>query len=430
MTDRTGSTIAVTASMSDKDLLTYLVAISSGITPAGLMEAVGRLPKSKDTLKLGALAVGSSMNIRKVINDVRSKAGINLPDEWLINGEINFSMLAMLGHIFFIGDESDLTPAGVAAKAAYIKSIGGVANISMYTSASKIEGKEMRSTILLKWAGTLRSFNFSKHQNSLSSKFPNVVKDKRGVLGWVYDSFMSIILAPFRYVMQTIRAIWDFIYAILSRVIWVIAIYVACYSFFMTIGPNTGNALAEIVGAAPFPSGPTSIGAVGYGAISSLMQVPVRSVPLFYATMTKVPGAATEGYEFLVNTSPKLVALALSVPSREEGAYEAAYKDLAPGEIANKGFATLISTADYVVGGMIEAVTGEDPPPISSVFTGASLDKLTSSLVMDYRALLSTITGRFPTLKTSPEVKEATGASGEYLEDEFDLDEFLDEQEF
>jgi hypothetical protein len=222
MAGKTMSMMNITATTSEDELLEAILAMCTSISPSALMEMVAKLPEDSNTHKIGALAIGSSMNIREVINSVRAKAGIVLPENWLVNGEINFSVSALLGHIIMMLADDMLTTKGQMAKEAYVKSIGGVADISMYTEATVVEGKEKRTAILLKWANMLRKFDAKAHQALLAKKFPKLVKDKRSTSRKIGDLMSNVIVAPFRAFTWFLRTAWE----LFKTVIW-FAYYIA-----------------------------------------------------------------------------------------------------------------------------------------------------------------------------------------------------------
>jgi hypothetical protein len=247
MTDRTAGQIAITASTTSLELMQFLVSISSGITPVKLMDAVKELTTRTNNEKIGALAIGSSMNIRRVINDVRSKAGITLPESWQINGEVNFSMLALLGHAFFLLPIGSLTPEAEAARATYVKTIGGAASIKTFNASVVIPGKEKRAEILLKYANMLADFDVGKYQSLLARTFPNVVKDTRGIAARVSSLLYGTIMAPFNLVWMIVKSVWG-----MSRgVVLATLIFLACYAIAYFVGaeiiPSIGRAASVLI---------------------------------------------------------------------------------------------------------------------------------------------------------------------------------------
>jgi hypothetical protein len=133
-----------------------------------------------------------------VIKDVRSKAGVTFPDEWMVNNDINFSHLAMLGHILFLLPEEAMTGALKQAAVTYVKSIGGVANIKAFTAGTILEGKDTRQAILLKWSKMLSGFDVRKYRTVLATHFPGLVKDSRGIFARIFGSTFSLVTWPVR----------------------------------------------------------------------------------------------------------------------------------------------------------------------------------------------------------------------------------------
>jgi len=250
MSSKGAAGIVLSASISEMDLLTYLMSISSSITPGVLVERIKELDNGSNASKVGILSVGAAMNVKKVINDIRSKTGVSLPESWQVDGEVNFSMLAMTGHMIFMLPQSALTTAGQAASVPYVKSIGGVANITMFTQATKLEGKETRAAILLKWAGQMRGFDASKYQSVLAKKFPALVKDTRGIFSRLVSSMFGVVMSPVRAVWSSLKWIFSWLRGIILVVAFVGFSYVAFYLISHTLANEQIN---MVLSRATFP---------------------------------------------------------------------------------------------------------------------------------------------------------------------------------
>lgn len=349
----------VSATMSEKDLLSYLLSISSGVTPDTLMDAVSRLPAGSNTNKIGALSVGACMNIRNVINDIRAKAGVTLTPEWKINEDINFSMMAMLGHALFILPTESLTVYGQAAKASYVASIGGVANITMFTESSRIEGKEERSKILLKWSGQLSGFKVTKYQSLLAEKFPLLVVDERGMLSKAASGVAGILFYPIKAVYNVtawvIKTLWSaFRYPIYALLFYTVIAFIA-----KAAAPGFTAAFSNLVTGS---NDKEEVMSVAEAAISSVGAIPAISLR-----------AATQAGSILA-VSPRLLlssaalgwASAVAAGSEIRKAYDTggeSLQELVSAETLSSVSSSLkergLAGLNWVLSGLVYIATGE-----------------------------------------------------------------------
>jgi len=90
---------------------------------------------------------GATTNLRAV-TDVRG----SVPEEWMVNRAPNFTMFAVLGHVFFSIDPSLFSAGLQASYNVYRAKLGGAANIKAFGASGSIEGKEQRALILRKYA--------------------------------------------------------------------------------------------------------------------------------------------------------------------------------------------------------------------------------------------------------------------------------------
>lgn len=280
------SATTISASTSDEDLLDYLISISSGITPAELIRSLSKVPGGTNSKKIGALCIGASMNIRRVVNDLRAKTGVVLPEEWMVNGEINFTMFAMLGHLIMMIKDTSLTPAAKRAKNAYVKSIGGVANISMFSESTVLTGKDERKKILLKWSSMLKDFDINAHQSKLAKLFPNIIKDKRSIISVFFGGIYDIFAFPFRAAYRVATGTISSTSGIVKNVLMIMFIYAVALFMFRTIFMNIGNKVSEVVSitATTMPAEPSF--AAAFKALGDSSSFATRAAYFLYAITT------------------------------------------------------------------------------------------------------------------------------------------------
>jgi hypothetical protein len=359
MSGRSASNIVISSTISDLDLVEYILSISSGVTPGALMQSVKSLPGGADTKRLGILSMGASMSIRKVINDLKSKVGVTLPEEWQVNGEINFSMLAMLGHIIFMLDAKALTKVGVVAKEKYIKSIGGVADITHYTEAAKIEGKDERSKILLKWAKQLRGFDASKHRSLLAKKFPTLVKSNRGVLAFFYDWTFGLLWSLITTVL------WPLFFAIRIAVpvAWRVTFFAILISLVIpltsVILPETTDAIADIASVTLSDASAGTLGQV-------FARAPSEFIPAVIRTGITGSRVIATGFGYVTSTIPYAISMGVlaavevrTAITEKRTPYEKEYMELTSAVVWDFVVAKAVGTAKDFVATAAYTVSGQ-----------------------------------------------------------------------
>jgi hypothetical protein len=193
MTTRIPSTL--NASLGPSEILTILLSMSANVTHDTLLTSVENLPRGAATEKLGVISVSACMSVKKVVSQVTAAVGLNLPDEWMVNGSPNMSMFAMCGHLIFMLPDRMLTSHGVRAKAVYQKSLGGARDLRDFGTAGSIPAKPERTKILREWSSRLEGADLKRAGRVLSAKFPTLVKSGP------FASALNMIPAPIAYVL-------------------------------------------------------------------------------------------------------------------------------------------------------------------------------------------------------------------------------------
>jgi hypothetical protein len=281
--------MTVTASTPDADLFRYLIAISSGITVPGLMEMVGKLPSGANSNKLGHLAMGSCLNIRKVIDEVRTKAAVTLSDDWTVNGGMNFSCFALLGHLLMKLPEEAMTPMLKEAIAPYRASLGGANSLDDFSQANVTEGKEVRGEILMKWKGQLKDVKMDHYRTVLAAKFPKLVLDSRNIVRRTIESVISFTLSPISMAYNLTSAVLGSVYSILSY-----SIYIIFLAIMISVFLNSGLAKTSYViynAGAEAPSSVLNVG-VMKSVVSSPSSAFSYALPFSYGMASAVMGNA------------------------------------------------------------------------------------------------------------------------------------------
>jgi hypothetical protein len=169
----------INASMSIEELFQALMAMSSNVTPDTVLDAIEKLQASDQTDRLGLICIQSAAVIKGVSEKVIAATGITLADEWKVGTSVNFSMIAMTGHMIYLLEDKDLTKHGRKGRAIYSKSLGGARNLTDFGISGTVPGKTKRTTILREWSDRLSSTDLERARDVLSAKFPFLVK-RRG----------------------------------------------------------------------------------------------------------------------------------------------------------------------------------------------------------------------------------------------------------
>jgi hypothetical protein len=313
--------MTVTASTSDEDLFRYLIAISSGITVPGLMEMVAKLPAGKNSNKLGHLAMGSCLNIRKIIDEVRTKAAVSLSDDWTVNGGMNFSCFALLGHLFMKLPEDAMTPMLKEGIESYKASLGGANSLDDFSQANVTEGKEVRGEILMKWKGQLKGVKMENYRSILAAKFPKLVLDNRNIIMRTIGSFINITTSPATFVYNLATGLLSIAYSFL---------YYSFYAIFLaaifSVILNSGLAKTSYVifnAGAEAPSTITNRGIMESalaGPSSSVMYSIPFSFRIASAALGGVVGSMVNAFT-LANDMPGIYAKITSEDSESENPF-------------------------------------------------------------------------------------------------------------
>lgn len=279
----------ITTSTTSEQILEILSMMSIGVTPAGLMESVARLPSNDNTKYIGAFAVGASMSVRKVIKDVVPKSKLTMPDDFKIAADINYTKFALLGHILFLIEDSKLTKGGLEAKKRYQHSIHEYRDITHFGVNGVIPGKPERTTIVQKYAGMLAGFDVKLYTSMLSSKFPGIVKPT-GFSGMVPNlGIISTLTFPIRMALSLFSYAFQSLFAVFGRLIYfevAAAVFIAVVAAALIYVPKH---FSEAVMA--------DLGFLGSRAVPvSLVEVPGFTLSTWTSANAAFPAAGMSAY--------------------------------------------------------------------------------------------------------------------------------------
>jgi hypothetical protein len=115
------------------------------------------------------------LHTKGVIDKVADAAGITLPDAWKVNSSVNFSMLAMTGHLIFMLPDSELTTTLVRGRAIYSRSLEGAKGRQAIGVTGIDPFKEKMAAILHEWSERLTPADMDEMRNIVAAKFPTLV---------------------------------------------------------------------------------------------------------------------------------------------------------------------------------------------------------------------------------------------------------------
>ena len=166
-----------------------------------LMAAVARLRPNHQTLELGVCAVCLSVSPNITTKQRMKQRMIQADEPWMINGQINFRMIVLFGHLLMSYDVADLGVWALATKSAYKASLGGKNNLTEFGLNGSLEGKPRRTDLLQKSAQHVIGVDLSVHQDLLASRFPGIIRSRRGVtariIAWLYNMVTLLLRAAF-----------------------------------------------------------------------------------------------------------------------------------------------------------------------------------------------------------------------------------------
>jgi len=168
---------AIQPGASVQDIVTAFLSLSSSATPDSVVQACALITDPDARQKVFLLSLLGAIANKRVTNACVQALGVVLPAEWeskSINGEINFTNFAMLGHMVFQLPPSKTGNVVNQFRTAYAKSLGGSPDLVAFGQTGTVPGKIKRQAVLREWAGRFGSYNALSHENAIRNLFPGV----------------------------------------------------------------------------------------------------------------------------------------------------------------------------------------------------------------------------------------------------------------
>lgn len=339
------------------------------------------------------MAAGSALNVKKVIKDFRSKAGIALPDDWIVNNEVNFTLLAMLGHIIWMYPDESVTQKVKDYREAYVKSLGGVVNISFFNESVDLGEKEKRHEICLKWMKQLKNFDLDAHQETLAAKFPNLILSKKSNVSRIFSTVFNLATAPFRVAWKMIKKVWRMTYTLILVAIFASVAFAATYALLNIFAPTV---LAFILKQGTVPDArmlPLAISRIpeavsvatiaeGRALVASVPAIVTSIASMAYTVVMSVPTVASRTPRFFYNAYESGGESVLDLVSSVDTA-----------KVIEKSKEKGLSWADGAYVTFISALTKDEPIPFSELDHTAYFSGLYQALSMDFPFLATSKDG-------------------------------------
>jgi len=185
------------------------------------------------------LSMGCAMNKKKVMEELRKKAGLTLTNDMMIGDEMNFSALAMLGHMIFLLPDSEFTASGKRMLTIYRNSLGGARNIKEFGPNGTVAGKE-RTIILRKWHRKLAGYHPAELAALVYPFIPELFVRKASISSRIVRFMVRLISSPFRAVAAAPWVLYKIASSRVLTILMVSAIYVASASY---LGPMANEYL-------------------------------------------------------------------------------------------------------------------------------------------------------------------------------------------
>jgi len=168
---------AIQPGASIQDIVTAFLSLSSSATPDSVVQACSLITDPDARQKVFLLSLLGAIANKRITNACVQALGLALPAEWeskSLNGEINFTNFAMLGHMVFQLPPEKTGSVVNQFRPAYAKSLGGNPDLVAFGQTGTVPGKSDRQAILREWAGRFGSYNASSHESAIRGLFPGV----------------------------------------------------------------------------------------------------------------------------------------------------------------------------------------------------------------------------------------------------------------
>lgn len=148
------------------------------------------------------IARGHHYNAMKIFSLLRKDISLH---DWLLQNNMSYQEISMLGHIFFMLPKASMTPV-LSGKlyTDYFKSIGSVNNITEITASTFVSGSMKRRSTLYGLSRQLKDFNAVKFQNLFAKIFPQFFHEKRLLV-----DLLNFLLLVVRFFITKISDLYD-----------------------------------------------------------------------------------------------------------------------------------------------------------------------------------------------------------------------------
>jgi hypothetical protein len=136
-----------------------------------------------------------------------------LPYTWKLDGGLNFSLLALVGHMMMTLPESSWTPLMRSCAPAYREPIGGCSNLKDYDGRSS--ARSGRATSLQQWAADLGPLFMTLFQAACVRVFPHLIQEDRATAA--KRTLAAVLFAP---VASAQSAVHSMVSSMISYELW------------------------------------------------------------------------------------------------------------------------------------------------------------------------------------------------------------------
>jgi len=209
-----GSDMGVTPDDSVQEFYDKVIDGSVGTSATELLKIIGGLKADRNTAKLIGLCVMSSMNVKMSVDLTRTAGAVVLPNTLMTGDTPNMTILALIGHVAMMVEDSQMTALGIRKKEKYRQSIGGAKDITLFTSFR--DGVSKRTEILQSYKVRVASYEVKKFHKLIRPLAPLLFNVSAGgaALGYIAMPFRGaywLTSLPFRFVWSILTFVTGFL---------------------------------------------------------------------------------------------------------------------------------------------------------------------------------------------------------------------------
>ena len=219
----------ITASTDRNEVMDFIIFMSQGNTVDKATYIVEALPSGDVANYVIILSMASAMNVRRSLMKKGAKImreATEIPPYMLVNGDINYSLLAMIGHVMFAFDDKYLSEKALKWKALYQTTIGGAQDITKFVSLPR---DAYKARFLTKWKSRIEGFDSATILPVFKKKFPDYFKGGRSfsMMGPVTVA-KSIVALP----MSLLHIFYSVIILVICKVCYAVIVIISAVVVF------------------------------------------------------------------------------------------------------------------------------------------------------------------------------------------------------